>query len=191
MGIETAITMALIGGSSLAGGLAGRSKKQTSQTTPQFSPNQLHTQNLLSGYLEHELMSPNASLPRLKTAAVDKTNKVFKGAGKRLEGNLAARGFERSGAMERGLTDIEIGRGDAIAGIESDFAGKELDRKDRLAQMLMQYSFASPGSETVGTSPNNMWSGAINGGLETASFLYGLNMFGGGGKPDPYSGSGI
>jgi hypothetical protein len=174
MGLETAIIASMISaGGSLAGG-ALNSRKSTSSTTPTYTPQQSHIQNLLSGALEYQYTNPT-DMTRQKNKAVSNVNSSFKGASTRFEEGLAARGFEKSGTLASGLAEIEKGRGSAIGDIESEFADKEIRQKNYLLEMMQRFGFGSAGSSSTATGPNTMYGDAIGDGLETALSLYTLN----------------
>jgi hypothetical protein len=116
-----------------------------------------------------------------KTAAIGNVNKTARAAETRLEKSLTSRGMGSSGAFEKGAKDIEIARMGTLGDLESSFAGIELADQDRGLDLASRFAFAGPGTEFSGTQPGNMLGGAVNGGLETMMFLYGLQQLTGGG----------
>jgi hypothetical protein len=169
--------LAMMGASAVSGALSNRSRTTTS--APQWTPEQRHIQQLLGGKLENELTNPGAGLKPLKSFAQGRTNQNFDMVSDRMEKNLTARGFGRSGKLASRVKDVELSRANALSGIEADFAGKEMDQRNFLLQQMQQFGFASPGQQT--TMPGNMAGGAISGGVETATLLYALSRLGGSG----------
>ncbi len=176
------IAAAITGGASLVGGLMGRKKaKQTSTSQQIYSPDQLAMQSRVAGSLNERLTNP-ANLAPLKTAAASSVNRGFDAAGDRLTSRLSARGFGSSGKLVTNQKNLEIGRAGALGDLESRFAGMQIDQDNQTLQDAQRFSFGGGGikSESEQSGPGAL-AGAVGGGVETASLLYALNHFMGGG----------
>jgi hypothetical protein len=181
MPMAALLPLLMVGGSAAAGALSNRSKTSTTTSTPSWTPEQQHMQELLGNVLQYDINDPGKGLEPLKTSAINGVNQTYNGIGDRMDTQLASRGFERSGTAVKTARATEFARAGAIGGVENHFAGMELDQKNRLLQMMQQFGFASPGQNTTSTQPGNMLGGAVSGGLETASLLFALNKLGKGG----------
>jgi hypothetical protein len=176
MGIETGTALLLSGilgaGGSAASAALG-SKKRTTTSTPTWTPQQQHVQGQVGDALQWRLDNPGINLDPLKTSSIGAVNRTYEGTKTRIERDAAARGFERSGTLQRAIRDVDIARGGAIGDLETKFAGMELDQENRILEMAQRYAFAGAGNET--TQPGNALGAGIGAGTEAITSLFFLN----------------
>lgn len=168
----------LAGGSALAGALGGKPKTTTS--TPTYTPNQTQLQGDVFGNLDQQLKNPTDYLTPQKNAVIGNINNTYNNEEKSTEAALTRNGFGGSGKTGTNLQQIQLGRAGADAGVESQFAGLAQQQQNTSLSQALQFAFAGPGNTTTG--PNTSLSGAVGGGLQTATLLYALNNFMGGGS---------
>jgi hypothetical protein len=182
-------------GSLIAGALGGKSKttNTTSTSTPTYTAQQTSLQNTLGASIQDKLNNP-ANLDPLKTNAIEGVNRSYAGLQDRLQSSLAARGFGSSGKVVTGAKNLEIARAGDIGGLESKFAGLQLDQENHMFDLASRFAFANPGSTTNGTqtTPGNMLGAGIGSGVESISSLFFLNKLlkGGGGGGGMFGGGG-
>lgn len=120
-------------------------------------------------------MNPGKGLDPLRTRAISGVNRSFSGMKERMNNDLVDRGFGRSGQVVSNSRAMEVARAGQIADTDAQYDGMELDQKNRLMQMMMQFGFANPTTTNTSTLPGNMAGGAVGGAGEMAAFLYALN----------------
>lgn len=176
---------------SLIGGLFGGPKKTTTTTTPTFTPQQQQLQGIISGTLQDRLKNP-VNLDPLQVAASSQVNKNFDNAQTSLEANLAAKGFANSGKLVTNSKNLAIAKAGAQGSLASQFAAMQIDQNNKTLDDAQRFSFSDPGSTSTGvqTQPGGVVGGAIAGGAQTASLLYALNHFMGGGSTGSGGGGG-
>jgi hypothetical protein len=172
----------LTAGSSIAGGLANRSKTSTATQTPTFTPEQTGLQTTLAGTLQDRLANP-VNLNPQKVAAFGNVNKTYQGVEDRLTQRLAGQGFGQSGKVGTNLKQLEIARAGDIGATEDRYSGMQINQNNRTLEQALQFAFDKPGVSGTSTTPGNVLGGAVGGGLETATLMYALSHFlnGGGG----------
>jgi len=173
------IGAAITGGASLIGGLLGK-KKQTVTSTPTYTGEQMGLQSQLAATLKDRLANPT-NLDPLRTAAASDVNRQFSGAQAGLERRLAARGFGNSGPLVTNTKSLAIARAGALGDLTSKFAGLQIDQNNKAVDDAQRFAFAGPSQTQTQSGPGAL-AGAVSGGAETASLLYALNHFMGGGS---------
>lgn len=168
----------------LIGGALNSRPKTTTQTQTferEYTPDQVTARdNFLSGALDM-VSNPGAGLTPLKNSAMQQVNQQYAGAPQRLQQSAALRGFGDSGKLFEGLMNFDVARSGDLARTNNDFAGKEIDQKNRGLQMLFQLLGLNNKSTTTttGTQPGNMLGGALTG-LTNSGALN--DLFRGGGQ---------
>lgn len=166
-----AVPLIAAGVSAVGGALSGRGKTTTS--TPTYTPAQTAVQGRVASTIEERLANPRANLDPLKAAAIGGVNRTYAGLQDRLASTFAGRGFGRSGKLVTNAKQLEIARAGDIGGIESKFAGMQLDYENQVVDQAMRFGFAAPGATQQ--IPGNMIGGAISSGAETFTTLYALD----------------
>lgn len=160
MGVETAIALASIAGGVTSSALSSR--KRTATNAPVYTPGQEYLQGKTGDILSHRLDNPTSQVEPLKTSAFHGVNKTYNGLHERLNETLASRGLEKSGQAVSGAREIEVERAGALGGLETKFAGLELDQQNRLLEQALRFAFAQPGSAV--TTPGNSLGAALGAG---------------------------
>jgi len=157
--------------SALSGLFGGRPK--TTTTTPIYSTDQQSLQHDLAVQLESKMNNPGAVFNPMKAQAMDSVNQNYKDIGARLQSQFSGRGFGRSGKLLTNNVGLEVSRAGEMGGLESKFAGMQLDYESQLRDQAQRFGFAGGGSQT--TQPGNMLGGAFSDGAQTLTSLYTLN----------------
>ena len=172
----------MTGVSALAGGLTNRSKTSTSSTTPTYTGDQQGIQHQVSDLLSSRIQNPTDYIDKLHNGAIGGVNQNYAGVQTRMNRNLTGRGFGKSGKLALNNQALEIARAGELGGLESKFAGLQMNYDQSLMDMGSRFGFANPGQTGTSTQPGNVAGAAIGGGAETATTLYMLNsLLGGGG----------
>lgn len=178
---QAVIAAAIGAGGNIAGSLLGRgSNTSTSTTAPNLTPAQQQIQALIAQMLKANLAKGVKVSQADRNAGRAHINTTFDGIGESLEAKLTARGYGDSGKLARGFKDIELQRGNAFQGLETDLRG---EASQRLLQMLgLAGDFTRPqGSTTTQTGPSGPGVGsAVVGGLSNAAMSLWLQKLLGG-----------
>ncbi|MFN3326741.1 MAG: hypothetical protein ACK5AZ_24875 [Bryobacteraceae bacterium] len=180
------------GGSVASGALTSRGGKTTSTTSRALSPEQQHIERLFSGALEHRMTNPHEGIEPIRTSAIERINRRFRGADDVIAGKLASRGYASSGKMGGNMANLELSRLGMLSDLEGQIAQLMLDREDNTMNLAARFLGPS-GMESVHTGPRNVLGGGIGGGVETLMTLMTLDkiMKGGGGGPLSVSDGGL
>lgn len=154
------------------------SPTKTTTSTPSYSADQGSIQSLLAEALKKRLAGGGAGeLDPLKANAVGQVNQNYAGLQSKLSSTLSAHGFGGSGKAALSTAQTEVGRQSDLGGVESQFAGLQLDQENKTASLADQFGFANPT-----TTQTQKTSGGLLGGLMSAAGLvFGLSTGGGGG----------
>lgn len=160
----------LIGGAfgAFGGLLNNRPREQKSTFKRILTPEQQEANTLFMNYGRNLLENPEADLAPFKTAALSGVDQSFSALPDRIMQNFAQRGMRTSGKLLTRLSELDVKRAGALAGVENDFARMKIDRRDQGAQSLLQLLGMNFGSESTGTQSGNMLGGAFSGGVEGA-----------------------
>lgn len=181
-----AIPLVMGGVSAIAGAFG---KKQQTQTTPTYSNTQTQVQNMAGADILSQLQNPSQAIDQMHNTAIGDVNQNYSGIEARMKRSLTGTGFGKSGKMAAGTQALEIARSGELGGLESKFAGMQLDQNNKMLSLANQFGFAGGGQTTTGTGGGGL-GGAVGAGSETASMLFALNhLLSGGGTP--YDGSSL
>ena len=171
--------LAIAGISAAAGALSGRKQTQTqkSRTKKVLTPGQQQAEGLLTQQMLQKVNNPTEGLEPFRTAGYAGVNRNFAGAMPRLEQTLSSRGFARGGQMSGGARQIELGRINALSGVDSEMATRAIGERDKGLSIATDLLSQVNEQETEGnmTTPGNMLSGAVNNGVSTFSMLQTLS----------------
>jgi hypothetical protein len=176
-----AIGPALTGVSAIAGLFGG--KKQETSTKPTYSPDQSAVQHGVGDLLQTRLANPTGYVDTIKNTAKGDVNSNFAGIEERMKRKLVGKGFGKSGKLNQNEQQLDIARMGEMTGLDAKFAGLQMEQDNRLVDESTRFGFAGGGTQTTGTSGGGVGA-AIGGGAETATMLYALNHFMGGGGMD-------
>lgn len=181
----------MAGASVVSGALAGRSKKQTTTSKVQYSPEQEAMQRTLLPRIQSRLENPSLDLAPLRTATTSNINRTYDSLTGRMERALTQRGFGRGGKMALNTRAIELARAGELSDLEAKLAMYEQDYRDRGIQEAMQFAYGAPaGSTATSTMPGRALASGVGGGIETMMYLLALSKMlqgGGGGGGIPIS----
>lgn len=174
---------ALSAGSALASALTNRKRKQkqtsTTTSTPTFDPAVSPLLPELSDFYRKQFLNPTAAIEPLRVGARQKVNDAFSGSTDSLAQKFLGYGGGKSGKFSRAVRGNEMSRLQTLGGLESDFAQMALQQQqlglsgaDRLLQIARGTTQTGESETEI---PGNMLGGGLGSGLETATFLYGLN----------------
>ncbi len=189
------LTTAIGLGGTAASAIAGRKgpkQTETSQSGPVLNPEQQALQSSLIGKASRDLDAPTFSggFQASRNQAVTNLNQATDLSRKRLETNLAGRGFGRSGLIAAGANELEVGRVNAIGNIEAQIiqymeeqAREEEQRRFENARSLLPNYFPEQGTRTSQTRQGFDPFQFLAPFLQTDAFNLGGR--GGGGMADP------
>jgi hypothetical protein len=140
--------------------------------------------------MQEKINNPGAGLEPFRTAGYAGVNRNFAGAVPKLERSLASRGFSRGGQMAGGARALEVGRLNALSGVDSEMATRAIGERDKGISIASDLLSQVNEQETEGslTTPSNMLSGAVNNGVSTYSMLSTLNKMMAGNNRSPMPG---
>jgi hypothetical protein len=120
MGIDP-VSLAIAGGSAAYRAITG-GRRETQTSTQQLDPEGQAFLSNLRGRATADLDSPfmTSGFQASRNQAVTNVNKATDNSRKRLETNLAGRGFGQSGLIAAGANELEANRVNAISGIEGN-----------------------------------------------------------------------
>lgn len=167
------------GGISAIAGLFGNHQQQ--QTTPTYTGTQTKVQDMAGADILQQLQNPSDAIDKLHNAAIGDVNQNYAGIEDRMKRQLTGAGFGRSGKLAAGTQALEIARSGELGGLESKFAGMQLDQNNHMLDLATRFGFAGGGQSSSGTAGGGV-GGAIGAGAETATTLFALNKLLGG-KP--------
>lgn len=174
----TALAPIIGGGISAVSGLFGR--QQTQDTRPVYTTDQQSVQHNIGDLLKTRLEHPTEYVGTMKNAAMGGVNSNYASIAERMKRNMAARGFGSSGKANLNLQGLELARAGELSDLESRFAGLQMQQDQNLLDAGTRFGFAGGGSHSTGNAGGGI-GGAIGAGAETATLLYALNHFMGGG----------
>ncbi len=150
--------------------LNNRPREQKSTFKRILTPEQEEAMDLYMGYGKGLLENPEADLAPFKTSALAGVDEAYAGLPDRIIQNFAKRGMRTSGKLLTRLSELDVKRAGALAGVENEFAKMKVNRRDQGAQSMLSLLGMNFGSETTGTQSGNMLGGAFSGGVEGAMF---------------------
>lgn len=174
---------ALSAGASIASALGNRKKKQTQKTTttttPTFDPAVAPLLPELTDFRRKQFLDPSAMVNPLRVSARQKVNDSYSGVNDALAQKFLGYGGGQSGKFARGVRGAELSRLGTLGGLEGDFAQMILQNQEaglsgseRLLQLARGSTQEGTGETTM---PGNALGAGLDSGLQTATFLYGLN----------------
>ncbi len=174
---------AMSAGSAIASALANRKKKtkqtSTQTTTPTFDPAVSPLLGEAGNLARTQMLNPRQFTDPLRVGARQNINNSYSGVGDALAQKFLGYGGGASGKHARAVRGSELSRLGALGGLESDFANLNLQQMAQGQSASERLLALARGGTTTGESeteiPGNMLGAGIGSGLETASFLYGLN----------------
>ncbi len=167
----------LTGVSAIAGAF-GR-PKTTTATTPSYTPEQMDMQRTVAGALKGYLDN-GADFTPMKNVAIAGVNDRYASIQDKMNADFAGRGFGKSGKLVTDSERLDIARMGDIGRTEADWAGKELAYRQAMLDLATRFGFAGGGQTTTQSGGGGV-AGALGAGAETATTLYALNHFLGGG----------
>jgi hypothetical protein len=168
----------LTGVSAIAGAF-GKPKTQT-QTTPSYTPEQMDMQRTVAGELKG-YFDNGADFTPMKNAAIAGVNDKYATIQDKMNADFAGRGFGKSGKLALDTERLDIARMGDVGRTEAEYAQKALDYRKAMLDLASRFGFAGGGSTTTQSGGGGV-AGALGAGAETATTLYALNHFLGGGN---------
>jgi len=187
MGIETGTAMLISalfsGGAGIAGGLLGKKKTATTDTSPKLDPSLQPLQNDLLASITHRLKN-GTDLSAVKSPAFEAVNRRFRNMPSAITADFAGRGYGSSGVLQSEIARSHGERIGALNDMEGKFAGFQIDQDNQAQDMASRLLASGRGSSTTQTQSGNPVGSGISSGLETLTTLLTLGrmMKGGGGN---------
>ena len=154
--IPQIIGAAVGGAKSLFGGGRDNQSRSSSQT-PNIPPESMALFRQLTAQAGSDLSNPGSdfNFQGVRNQGVSTINRATDAGGKRLETNLAGRGFGRSGLVAKGKTELETNRVNAIGTLDQNLLTeieriKREEKQQRFsnALQLVPQNFGSTSSQT-------------------------------------------
>lgn len=141
------------------------------------------------------MLNPRQFTDPLRVGARQNVNDAYSGVNANLASKFLGYGGGKSGKFARGVRGAELGRLSGLGDVENTFANLNLQQMAQGQSVVERLLALSRGTTTESEGenmfPGNATGAGIDSGLQTATFLYGLNqMLKGGGAPKPPAGGG-
>lgn len=174
---------ALLGASALGGIFGNRSKKQTSTTTTQLSPEAAGLQPMMADLIRKRLAG-SADLSGYQTQGIHDINHTFGAAQTGLNNELTARGLSDSPAAVSPTANLYGSRAGSIAQLVNSIPLLQRQLQGDDISAANQFTALSPRTTTTtGTMPGNMAGGAFGDIGSMLGYLIGSGKFGTPGSP--------
>jgi hypothetical protein len=186
MGIEVGTAMLISalasGGAGIAGGLLGRKKTATTDTSPKLDPSLQPLQDDVLGRIQQRLKS-GTDLSAVKSPAIEAVNRRYRNLPAAITSDFAGRGYGSSGVLQNAIAGSHGDRIGDLNDLEGKFAGLQIDADERAMDTATRLLASGRGSTTTQTQSGNPIGTGVSAGLETLTTLMTLQrMMSGGGN---------